>query len=332
MLARQSPAAGRQPPAAEPVPVAAAGAAREANAPAPAIAEQPERAAPAAPWPDGPARRGSGGTWRERLLRAGEAIFGAAWPAILDRVVHLRVSTLLALLMAGVITIVLFLTYLKLPPQENALVSNFLESSPRPAGGEAEGGPAAGPRLVDPAALPAAPGPSGGARQVLVRPVPLWSPGAGGVEGEAGSPQRATEPEIRNVEPAVPPAGGEGTAPGETATANGAAAPEGGDAPAAAPRSPHLYLIQVKAKESGEEAERILEYLGLLGFGDPRVEHKGDRHADGTKLYTVFVGSFEEEKQARRECERLRRETRRRPYRDREDFFADALVITRARR
>ncbi|MBI4601123.1 MAG: SPOR domain-containing protein [Planctomycetes bacterium] len=161
------------------------------------------------------------------------------------------------------------------------------------------------------------------------RRLPLWSPQfprilpltAGGGQGLAGLP------EIRNVQgPAAPPG-----------TPAGASSPAGGEpaeaAAPAAPPSPYHYRIQVRAKESWTGAQRILEYLETFGFQDGYLETdaRGDTGSDGKPLYTVFVGHFFDERDAQEECDRLKRETRQRPYKSRGRFFEDSLVLRRQR-
>src|SRR5439155_212337 len=86
-----------------------------------------------------------------------------------------------------------------------------------------------------------------------------------------------------------------------------------------------IYLIQVRAKESMEGAQRILEYLSAnFGLGPAYIERdlRGDHNAEGKVLYTAFVGPYFRRVEADKECERLKKETRRTPYRNSEDSGA----------
>ena len=83
-----------------------------------------------------------------------------------------------------------------------------------------------------------------------------------------------------------------------------------------------------------EGAQSILEYLSVnFGLGPAYIERdlRGDRSSEGKQLYTAFVGPYFGRAEADRECERLKRETRRTPYKNKVEFFQDSLVITRTR-
>ena len=80
---------------------------------------------------------------------------------------------------------------------------------------------------------------------------------------------------------------------------------------------------------------QILDYLGVFGFDQHRTEPdpRGAKNSDGKPFYTVFVGAYDDRAEADRECSRLKRATRDRPFRNRPDFadfFDDAFVITRS--
>jgi cell division protein FtsN len=224
----------------------------------------------------------------------------------------MRISTMASLALSGAILLVLALTYMRLPPKEDAVLASFLAEPS--SGKEARGAPSA------------AGGAGGGeerARSDLLRSLPLWSPSSA-PPGEPLAPvPAAAGPDIRNIEPI----------PAATAGAEPAAPPP---PEPAAPPGP-TYMIQVRGKESMEGARRILDYLALFGFEKSQIEPdpRGDSNAEGKALYTVFVGAYDGRADADRECSRLKRATRERPFRNRpdfRDFFGDAFVIARAPR
>ncbi|MGQ9590109.1 MAG: SPOR domain-containing protein, partial [Planctomycetota bacterium] len=101
--------------------------------------------------------------------------------------------------------------------------------------------------------------------------------------------------------------------------------------PEAAPAAPRrYYAVQVRARESWEGAGRLAEYFRGLGYADLDTEPDG-RDAAGDALFTVFVGRYAEAEEARRACERLKEETRRKPYRYGRDTFQGAFVVARGR-
>jgi hypothetical protein len=106
-----------------------------------------------------------------------------------------------------------------------------------------------------------------------------------------------------------------------------------GSGPAADSEPRVHYRIQVRAQESMEGATRIVEYLRDFGFQEHYFESdpKGRRGPEGQRLYTVFVGKYFDRAEADRECDRMKQRTRTRPYKRREDYFSEALVITRTR-
>jgi hypothetical protein len=260
------------------------------------------------------------------LGRAGvsriRARFRSGRVSILDHRVELKVSTIAAMALAGAILCVLVVTWLRLPPEEDAMLASFLpEPAPAAPGTEAAGGTGAGGSEAE-----RGPGDS-------LRSLPLWSPSSA-PPGESPRPPAAEPgPEIRNVE-VVPAA----DADIELEAAPGGKEPAGGeeDADPTAP-GPAVHMIQVRAKESMEGARRILDYLAIFGFEKSQIERdpRGAKNWEGKPLYTVFVGAYHDRAEADRECGRLKRVTRDRPFRNREDFsdfFESALVITRTRR
>ena len=277
-----------------------------------------------------PAAGGGAPAEEERpRARPGVLVIGSGW---LERAVEVRLSTALALGMSGLITIVLFLTYLKLPPAEDAALRNFMALAPEAAG-------ASLPALTE------APGPeetAAGSQEApqlegLARPVPIWSPRSASPEGESrepgslppgGPPEAAAPPpDIRNIESAAE-AGGNGAAPGAAAPAVAALA--------ARESAGFIHRIQVRAKESMKGAQQIVDYLAQFGFdrGLAVIERDrhGDKNAEGLPLYTVFVGAYESREQALPELDKLKEETRRRPFQEKaafRDMFHDALVVRR---
>jgi hypothetical protein len=83
-------------------------------------------------------------------------------------------------------------------------------------------------------------------------------------------------------------------------------------------------------------AQQIVDYLAQFGF-DPTLavierDRHGDQNAEGLPLYTVFVGAYESREQALPELDKLKEETRRRPFQEKavfRDMFHDALVVRR---
>jgi len=58
----------------------------------------------------------------------------------------------------------------------------------------------------------------------------------------------------------------------------------------------------------------------------------GAKGPAGQPLYTVYVGRFSDKKKADQELDRLKKETRMKPYKDKPDFFGRSLVLQRLRR
>ncbi len=293
---------------------------------------------------------------------------GATWVAgegstrWLERRVELKLATLLVATIAGVIVTTLVLMFIRRPGEEDALFRSGFEgsrfglnsSSPEPASLasapvtlSAEKSPEAPLEAVEPGVAHSTTPRGDGVRPTSpqVRRFPLWGPGMG-VSGENGTTDKAPEPypEVRNVvvKPATP------SPEDAAADRKAAAAPEPVTAPEAATepeaiaraglarqgggRSGAYYVIQVRAKESMKGAQGIVDYLSLFGFDDPLIarDPREDRNAYGEELHTVFVGRYADRGEADRECARLKRETRARPYKSRAAFFSDCLVITRA--
>jgi septal ring-binding cell division protein DamX len=240
--------------------------------------------------------------------------------------------------------ITLVLTYLRMPGEEDALYRSTFrgvaDGNPIPAVPAASAAPVSALSPVagdsEKPGDASATGPAAARTPALtgVRRFPLWGPGNGSLPTPPGTPTgRAADPppDFRNVESVSPPSpAGDGAGARVTAPAESSGVPE---PPAQESLSPFVYRIQVRAKESMAGAQSIVEYLGLFGFDKPLIEGdlRGDRNASGEKLYTVFVGKYANEAEARRECERLKSETRQRPYKNREEFFESSLVITRKR-
>ncbi len=279
----------------------------------------------------------------------------------------MKVSTVLVLAMAGIVVTTLVLSYLKMPQEEDALFRSFHGDAPlgssvppvAPAETPLPRGPSRAedtllssgePSMTGTASGTGVTGASGGAGAAFpgVRRLPLWSPGYSPVAGSPGLGPSGSgpgaypvlPPEIRNVETLQTSQTSEtlekasGASPGGSATLDGTV--DGGEAGrprAGEPPSPYVYMVQVRAKESMEGAQRILEYLSLFGFEESLIDRdpRGDRNAAGEKLYTVFVGRYFQKAEADRECQRLKKETRLKPFKNREDAFQDCLVITRTR-
>ncbi len=279
---------------------------------------------------------------------------GAAWvlgegsTRWLERCITLKVSTLLVAAIAGVTVTALVLMYLRRPGEEDA---HFRSAFGGPGLGSDSAHPAfpssapqasaTTPPIVQDSVVEvpvssgnvSVPGSDGSRPGYPVRRFPLWGPGMS-VPTDGGGVERSPEPqpEIRHVvskSGAVPSAASDSTAgrPSEASPQEVKQEPDRSGGTGA------LYIIQVRAKESMKGAQGILEYLSLFGFDKPLIEGdpQGHRNSYGEELYTVFVGHYTDRDEADRECERLRRETRARPYKGRPAFFSDCLVITRAR-
>jgi len=260
-------------------------------------------------------------------------VIGSGW---LERPIEIRLSTALALGMTSLIGVVLLLTYIQLPPAEDAALRNFMALAPQSAG------PSSHALTETPRADEAAPAVQESPTiEGLARAVPIWSPrtaspeGAsrdpgsplqGGAEGDAGGPP----PEIRNIEAAPEaPAGG---------VALGAQPDPGTSTLAARENAGFIHRIQVRAKESMKGAQQIVAYLGQFGFDPTQAvierDRHGDKNAEGIPLYTVFVGAYESREQAVPQLEKLKEETRLLPFQDKaafRDMFHDALVVRRRR-
>jgi hypothetical protein len=311
---------------------------------------------------------GPAGAASRDLPRGGRAFLSAFWhgsshaigegsSTILERRVEMRLSTVLVAAMAMIVVTTLVLTYLRMDsPPDPLLPDGRLTSLPAPSSGELSarlskgeaGAEALPPTRPDDsvgassAADSLAAGGAGaqGRSETALRKMPIWGPASSArpmtPEELAASPPARPIPDVRNVESiaAATSAGDpskEGAARTEAGVLEGRAAAE---EDAAASDSPNFYIIQVRAKESWEGAQRIVEHLGVFGFDKPLVEQdRGGHSAYADKLYTVFVGRYYDKEQADRECRRLKRETRQRPYKDREGFLsgqprhhADALT------
>lgn len=287
------------------------------------------------------------------VQRGGSWLVGDGSNRWLERRVELKISTLLVLGMGGIVVVTLILTSLRLPGLEDPLFRANREggSTPLSSGVTSSGvtpSPGSGSRSAPGSALAptppsperllteGAPGPAaGGALAGNVAPpqaasprkvLPLWGPGSQ-VEDAGGGISRAPDPapEVRNVMDAVPrpPA----------AQADPGGQPETREAPAVTAGENNQdglhYKIQVRALESMEGAQRIFDYLALLGFETTSMKEDRRRsRPDGEKVYTVFVGRYADRGDADRECERLKRESRARPYKGKPDFFANCLVVT----
>ena len=231
----------------------------------------------------------------------------------LERRIELKISTMVALALSGAIILVLVLTYLRLPPKEDALLASFLPDSGRIVEKPRSGATAAGNEE--------------GERRSDLRSLPLWSPSSA-PPGEPILPAPSTaKPDLRNVE-SLPGADASTEPPSVDSPAAGGGT---GGEPSA---ERFVYLIQVRGKENMEGARRILDYLANFGFDRQKTEPdpRGVKNSEGKPFYTVFVGPYEDRAEADRECSRLKRLTRDRPFRNRpdfSDFFEDALVITR---
>jgi hypothetical protein len=292
-------------------------------------------------------------------------LLGEEGARLFARRLQVRVSTLLIFAMAVVIFLTLVLSYWKTPEPGDPY---FERRWAREGAGEGaremdnppsqSAGPPSSPLAASLASSPA-PRVDKGSRELvgLARPLPLWSPSSAtdlGAQPEKRDGSRGADlagrgaslrvsqdgrrdPEIRNVE-VLPSAAIPGAQLDPGAQAGGAVEPPGRESAqkggTAEPASPYIYLIQVRAKESMEGAQRILEYLAVsFGLGPAYIERdlRGDHNAEGKLLYTAFVGPYFSRAEADRECERLKRETRRTPYKNKGDFFQDCLVITRTR-
>jgi len=325
------PTAPRGIPSQAPVVTASpAPAATAPQAPVVAVSQTPEITAPEAPESDA-AIDVSREAVRLRV-RSGVVVIGSKW---LERPIEVRLSTALALGMTGMIAIVLFLTYLELPPAEDAALRNFVALAPEGAPDSSPPAFLESPQSEDHAAASAEAPPLEG----LSRPVPIWSPRTvspegtsretgslppGGAQAEAAAPP----PEIRNIETAAEPPGS-GGAPVPDPGASTLAAREGTGV---------IHRIQVRAKESMKGAQQIVAYLERFGFdpGQTLIERDrhGDQNAEGLPLYTVFVGAYESREAALPHLEKLKEETRRLPFQDKaafRDMFHDALVVRRRR-
>jgi len=269
----------------------------------------PEGSSPTEPEPPGSTGIRPGPSHPGRLKRAADWLLGDASTRLLEKRLEIKLSTLLVGAMSGIVVTTLVLTYIRLPPPEDSLLRAGVEK-PQIAPVDTTG-----------------PQPPAPVRLGAVRRLPLWGPGmADEADGAAHEvPGPAPPPDVRNVvvEKAQEPA--------PTPPAPAPALPEPGAGPEVDGR-PH-HIIQVRAKESWEGANRLVEYLSLFGFEKPLLEEdaRGDRTSSGEKLYTVFVGRYLDRAEAERECHRLKRETRQRPYRGRTELFQDSLVITRKR-
>jgi hypothetical protein len=269
-------------------------------------------------------------------------VIGSGW---LERPIELRLSTVLALGMTGMIAVLLLLTYIKLPPAEDATLRNFVALAPDGTGAGAS------PVLAEPHQPGEAEGISPEAPfDGLTRPLPIWSPrsvsreGTAELAGARSSPARpdvgSPPPEIRNVETVA-------DRPPEAATAGAAAhgseaAPGvsdgGGASREAREGAGFIHRIQVRAKESMKGAEQIVAYLEKFGFDRSQAvierDRHGDKNAEGIALYTVFVGAYESREQALPELEKLKEATRESPFQEKATFremFQDALVVRRRR-
>ncbi|HVR75855.1 MAG TPA: SPOR domain-containing protein [Planctomycetota bacterium] len=269
-------------------------------------------------------------TFFQRAPRASAASAraGSGLLALLDRRIEMKLSTLLVLAMGGVIAVTLSLTYLRMPAPEDPYFAHRREG--HRAGSLAAVPSAAGsvPSDVDRAgggslvSLPAGPGDATGAAAIAgALRQPIWSP-ASTPFPEAGGRSDSDRAESPTPGP------GPDTGSADSNTGHGEARPA-----VSREASPSLHMIQVRARESHEGAQRILTYLDDFGFEDFLLDPdpRGARDSDGRSLYTVFVGRFSDREEAQAECRRLKRETRLRPYKHREDFFHDSLVITRQR-
>lgn len=281
----------------------------------------PEAALPALP-----ATASRNSIWAS-LRHAGAWVLGSGSSRLLDRRIEVRVSSLLVLGMSGIVVTTLVLTYLRLPGPDDPLFRS--RSTPafatRPSSSPAT---TSVPReSASHEASSVSPGP--------IRHFPRWGPGMS-YQDPGASPTAATPagpfPEIRDVVvTALPPVEPPAPAPRDL---SGPATPPAPVAQVAADGELTAgYRIQVRAKESEAGAHGILDYLSLFGFEKPLLEEdpRGDRSPQGDKLYTVFVGRYADRTMAQRECDRLKRETRARPYKNRPEFFQDCLVITRSR-
>lgn len=236
-------------------------------------------------------------------------LFGPTLSRFLDRTVEVRVSTLVGATLASITAVFVFLIYSGAPGRrEDATYGDFPLPAEAPASETEEAG------------VPAA------------RPPPVRWSGAGsedaGAARDAGDP--APDPSRATVEILPrerPPAEVSGGASAGSAAGLALAAEER-EVPPATPRP--YYAIQVRARESWEGAGRLAEYFRGLGYADLDTEPEG-RDAAGDALFTVFVGRYSESEEARRACERLKEETRRKPYRYGRDSFQGAFVVLRGR-
>lgn len=240
-------------------------------------------------------------------------VLGPTGGSFLERRLELRLSTLLVFGMAGVITVLLLVIYLSLPGKEDPRFARIEDS--RAEQGHGEGVPAEPAQAGGAAGGAAAGNP---APATLRKPLLLWSPGS----DPGGSPPegQVVTPDVRNVEAS--------RQDGSSGTGNGAGSPSVPAVPT------DLFMIQVRSNEDREGADGILEYLRGFGFEENSVEPHpyGAKGPEGQPLYTVYVGRFSDKKKADQELDRLKKETRMKPYKDKPDFFGRSLVLQRLRR
>jgi cell division septation protein DedD len=277
------------------------------------VAQQLPPQASAAPALAAPSTGGTSAGIVFRLrAKLAEWLLGGRWTAKLERRIEVKFSTVLGFAMAAVTTVFVILIYLQTPSKVDPRFAS-LDSSDGGAWRAHEASTGTQEREELPGARAE---PSEG------RLLPIWSPSSSPTAAQGALEGRPSE--VRSVEKA--PAQLEPT-PAPTGVAVSQRASD------AAALSPYVYLIQVRAKESAEGAQRIIEYLREFGFQENLVQTdpRGDRNAEGQLLHTVFVGKYFDRDEAERESDRLKRETRLRPYKGKEGFFQDALVITRRR-
>lgn len=232
-------------------------------------------------------------------------VLGPTISAFLDRTIELRISTLVSLVFALTTVLFVLLLYSGMPARREPLFPEIpypvgVPAEPEPVGAADPREPAgAGERLV--------------ATDAGTEPTPVKEPAATGkVPPVRWSPDLEVSPEVPTPSRSAERSGGSGQA----------------QSPEAVPR--RTYAIQVRARESWEGAGRLLDYFRQLGYSDVETEPEG-KDAAGEALFTVFVGRYGDHEEARRACERLKEETRRRPYRYGRDCFQQSFVVTRTR-